>query len=151
RAAASCVGPRGSCGAPQPALRPMRRSLPSSRALVPGVYRCRRRLPDSCVVDTRQWRYGAKLGRHRDPVVGLGHDGRLACDRVAQHGEAVASPDHERIEAVEIVEGPLKRTLKRVAAANAPRQIRRRYLALVVALEPLALTHELLAQPIMIR
>ena len=65
------------------------------------------------------------LGAERDPVVGLGHHRRLAGDRIAQHGEAVARADHEGVEAVEVVERALQRLLQAVALAHAPGQIAR--------------------------
>ena len=82
-----------------------------------------------------QHRDGAVLGRHRDPVVGLGHDRRLAGDRVAQHGEAVARADRERVEAVQVVEAALERLLEGRALAQAPGEVAGRDLGVVVGLE----------------
>ena len=76
----------------------------------------------AALLDARQRRERAELRRHRDPVVGLGHHGRLAGDRIAQHREAVARADHERVEAVEIVQAALQRALR----AYRPRACARR-------------------------
>ena len=52
-------------------------------------------------------------GGHRDPLVGLGHDRRLAGDRIAQRREPVGRTHGEGVEPVEIVETALQRLLKR--------------------------------------
>ena len=64
---------------PPPELRPSCTRLPGS-----GSHSDR-------VGGAGQPRDRAVLGRHRHPLVGLGHHRRLACDRVAQHGEAVGA------------------------------------------------------------
>src|SRR6185503_2911442 len=66
-----------------------------SGAPAPDVDGCRLGLPDARRVDARQGAERAKLGAEGDPVVRLGHHRRLAGDRIAQHGEAVARADHE--------------------------------------------------------
>src|SRR6476619_4144376 len=86
-----------------------------SGAPAPDVDGCRLRLPDARRVDARQGAERAKLGAEGDPVVRLGHHGRLAGDRIAQHGEAVAGADHEGVEPVEVVERALQRLLQAVA------------------------------------
>ena len=91
------------------------------------------------------------LGRHRDPLVGLGHHRRLAGDRVAQHREPVGGPDRERVEAVEVVEAALERLLERRALAQAPGQVPGRDLAVVVGPEPDPLAREHPPQPVVVR
>ena len=98
--------------------RPARARAPTTRALGAGQHGDR-----------------AVLGRHRDPVVGLGHHGRLARDRVAQHREAVGRADRERVEAVEVLEAALERLLERRALAQPPRQVAGGHLGVVVGLE----------------
>ena len=73
--------------------------------------------------------------RHRDPVVGLREHGRLAGDRVAQHGEAVDRADEEGVEAVEVVEAALERLLERGALAQPPGEVAGRDLGVVLGLE----------------
>src|SRR5262245_29321320 len=66
-----------------------------SGAPAPHVDSRRLRLPDARVVDAGQRGECPELGAEGDPVVRLGHHGRLAGDGIAQHGEAVAGSDHE--------------------------------------------------------
>ena len=73
----------------------------------------RRGLPHLGVLGAREHGDRPVLGRHRDPVVGLGQHGGLAGDRVAQHGEAVGGADRERVEAVEVAQAALERRLER--------------------------------------
>ena len=97
------------------------------RGCSPAVYARRLGLPDGRVVGARKDRDRAELRGHCDPLVGLGHHRRLACDRVAQHREAVARADGEGVEAIEIIETALERLLEGRAFPRAARSgIRRR-------------------------
>ena len=85
----------------------------SDRRPLPAVDAAGLGLPDRRLLGAGQHGDRAVLGRHRHPVVGLGHHGRLAGDRVAQDGEAVGRADREGVEAVEVVEAALERLLER--------------------------------------
>ena len=113
---------------------------------LPDVDRRRRGLPDAA----RRSAPGqdgdrAVLGRHRDPVVGLGDHRRLAGDRVAQHGEAVGRADGEGVEAVEVAQAALERLARGRALAQPPRQVAGGDLGVVVGLEVDALAAQLAA------
>src|SRR5438309_723941 len=75
----------------------------------------------------------------------------LAGDRVAEDGEAVGGPDEERVEAVEVVEAALERVLERRAFPQAPGEIGRGDLGVVLGLELHALPPELTPQAVVIR
>ena len=64
------------------------------------------------IVGARQMGDGAVFGRHRHPVVGLGHHRVLAGDGIAHHGKAVGRADQERVEAIEILQAVLQRFLQ---------------------------------------
>ena len=120
-------------------------------ASLPRVHARRLGLPHLGRVRARQHGDRAVLRGHRDPVVGLGHHGGLARDRVAQHGEAVGRADRERVEAVEVVQAASSAASQRGALAQPPVEVARGDLGVVVGLEldPLAPQHP--PQPVVVR
>ena len=76
-------------------------------------------------------------------MVGLGHHRRLAGDRIAQHAEAVLGADHERVEAVEIVERCFSASPRLSPLLHAPGEIAGGHFGVVVGLEAKALALEL--------
>jgi hypothetical protein len=79
----------------------------------PRNRRSRARAPRCGLLDAGQVDERAVFGAEGDVAVGLGHHGRLAGDRVAQHAEAVLGADDEGEEAVEIVEAPSSASAER--------------------------------------
>ena len=77
--------------------------------MVPEVNSGGFRLPDTGIVDARQADECAVFGPEGDVLVGFGHDGGFAGDRVADHAEAVLGADDEGVETVEIVETGFER------------------------------------------
>src|SRR5260221_4629651 len=134
-----------------PAFAGMTETRAAALLPLPGVNRCGARFPDRRALGAGQCRDGAVFGRHRHPILGLAHHRRLAGDRVAQDGEAVARADGEGVETVEIPERGLERLLERGAFAHPPAQITRRHLAVVVGGEMDAAAAQALSQPVMVR
>src|SRR5579871_65653 len=58
-------------------------------------------LPDGRILDTWEIGKAAELGRHGNPIVGLGKHGGLAGNAVAQDGKAIPRSHGEGVKAVE--------------------------------------------------
>ena len=120
------------------------------RSPLPEVDGCGLGLPDARVVDAGQAGERAVFGAEGDVLVGLGHDGRLAGDRVAQHAEAVLGADDEGEEAVEIVEALLQRFAEVHALVHAPGDVGGGDLGIVLGLEGHAVVDQLAAQVVVV-
>src|SRR6185312_15340533 len=80
-------------------------------------------LPHTGLLDAGQAGERAIFRTERHIAVGLRHDRRLAGDAVTEHTEAVLGADHERVEAVEIIEAHFQRIAEREPFAHAPGEI----------------------------
>src|SRR5271166_3889257 len=112
---------------------------PTPLLAMPGIDRRRTRFPDLGRGSPWQRRNRAILGGHGDPVFGFSEDRRLAGDRVAQDRKAVPCADGKGVEAVEIGKCRFERLGQAHPLAQAPSQIARGNLGVVVGLEPDAL------------
>src|SRR5262245_34886103 len=95
----------------------------------------RLRLPYMRLLDARKSGERAIFRTEGYVIVGLGHHRGLASDRIAQHAKPVLGADHEGVEAIEIVERMFEGIAEAVALADAPSEITRRHLRVVVRLE----------------
>src|SRR6478736_2967370 len=107
-------------------------------------------LPHMRFLDARKAGKRAIFRAEGDIVVGLRHDRWLASDRIAQHAEAVLGANHESVESIEIVKRMLQRIAEAVALADAPGEIARGHLRVIVRLEAQAVALELPAKRIVI-
>src|SRR5690606_11209917 len=103
--------------------------------LSPAIDCCRLWLPHLGVLCIGEHGDGTILGRHGDPVVGFGNDSVLPANRIARHRETVLRPDGEGEEAIQILEGRLKRLRERLAFAQTPSEVSSRHFTVVIALE----------------
>ena len=103
--------------------------------MLPEIDGCGLRFPDPRIVYAGQFGQRAIFRTEGDILVGLGHDGGLAGDRVAYDAEAVLGADDEGEEAVEIGERAFQRLAQILAMRHLRGEIGGRDLGVVLGFE----------------